>query len=246
MKVESIRTPVFRLNEPLLPFVVRALDGFTQNRGLPENAVLAITSKIVSLAENRVVARENTDKRALVEREAEFYLGEGGFGTHLTVHQGILIPSAGIDESNSERGDYILYPKDPMQSAKALWTGLRSHYHLKNLGVILTDSHTQPLRRGVTGIGLAHAGFNACPSQVGKPDLFHRKLKMTHINALDALASAAVYLMGESDECQPLALITDAQVEFQDHVMASQIRIPLSEDLYFPVLEPCLKQRNQL
>ena len=243
MKIQAIRTSVFRLGQPLLPFMIESMEGALSGKKLPEGSVLAVTSKIASLAENRVVPLGSTSKEALVKSECEHYLGEGGFGTHLTIHHGLLIPSAGIDESNSELGHYILFPKDPMKTAHDLWLGLRDHFQVRTLGVILTDSHTHPLRRGVTGIGLAHAGFNACPSQVGKPDLFGRKMKMTHINALDALAVSAVYLMGETAECQPLALIEDAPVQFQENVNVQEIRIPLRDDLYFPVLEPCLTKK---
>jgi dihydrofolate synthase / folylpolyglutamate synthase len=107
---------------------------------------------------------------------------------------------------------------------------------LKELGIIITDSHTQPLRRGVTGIGIAHWGFNAVQTRVGTRDLFGRELKMTFINALDALAVAAVFVMGEGDESSPLALIEGAKVQFKSGTSTpDEVQIRWEEDLYRPL-----------
>jgi len=231
-RVESLRTPVFYPNQDLASFTIQALEVRSKTQPLLERTVIAITSKIVSLAENRLVPKNTVNKAELIRLEADRFLGDGPFGVALTIKHGLVIPSAGIDESNSENGSYILYPEHPYESASKLWSAVREHFHLHELGVILTDSHTHPLRRGVTGIGLAHWGFRATDSKVGQPDLFGRKLQFTHINTLDALACSAVYAMGEADECCPLALIEGAPVKFSDASSAEEIRIPLEEDLY--------------
>jgi F420-0:gamma-glutamyl ligase len=150
----------------------------------------------------------------------------------LTIKHGILIPSAGIDESNSEEGAYILFPEDPYASAEILGSALRTRFGIRRLGIIITDSHTQPLRKGVTGIGLSHWGFRATKNYVGRKDLFGREIKMTHVNALDALAVAAVYAMGETDEQRPIAVLEGTEVEFTDATSVDEIRIPVEEDLY--------------
>ena len=146
------------------------------------------------------------------------------------------MPSAGIDESNSETGEYILYPKDPFASAHNLWAALRETWKIKNLGVLITDSHTTPLRRGVTGICVSYAGFSAVRNMVGTEDLFGRPLRMTQMNFADGLAAAAVMLMGEGAESQPMALIENAAVQFCQRIDPSEIAIPLEEDLYYPLL----------
>ena len=79
------------------------------------------------------------------------------------------------------------------------------HFGWKNFGVLITDSHTTPLRRGVTGIALSYWGFSGVQNKVGTPDLFGRTLKMTHVNLADAFAAAAVLVMGESNESTPVA-----------------------------------------
>lgn len=223
------------LQHPLLPFLFESLKGLAL-----EGAVLAITSKIVSLSEGATVSG-SIDKRTLVKREADQYLGEGGYGIELTIKHGLLIPSAGIDESNSEVGDYILFPKDPFASAQLIWQGLRDHFGLRQLGVILTDSHTTPLRMGVTGIALSYWGFRGVSSKVDEPDLYGRKLKFTHIDVVDALAVSAVLVMGEAGECTPLALVNVDSLEYVEVVDPSEIRIPLEKDLYFPMLRASIE-----
>ena len=242
LQVTKIKTRIYTADQELVRFIEKAIP---EDAAL-EGTILAITSKIISIAENAVVPKHTvdgtpeyrTEKRALVEKEADVFLGETRFQVSLTIKHGILIPTAGIDESNSEKSEYILFPKNPYESAKKIWLALRAHFRLKNFGILVTDSHTTPLRKGVTGIGLAHYGFKATRDLVGKPDLFGREMKMTHVNVLDALAVAAVYEMGETNDSCPLALIYSRDVEFTESSSLAEIQIPLDEDLYGKFLQP--------
>lgn len=233
LKIEPVRTALFHLNQNLSRFI---LDSIPSER-IQEGSLLAVTSKIVSLAEGRVVPREAFSKEELVRREADQFLGEIGYGCFLTIKEGMLIPSSGIDESNSESGGYILYPQDPFASTERLYHELRAAWKISKLGIILTDSHTTPLRRGVTGISLAWAGFRPLKNMIGSKDLFGRELQMTQMNLADGISAAAVMLMGEGAECCPLAIIDGAAVEFSDQVHRKDLHIPLQEDLYFPILK---------
>ena len=234
-----VKTDVFHAGDDLNAFLLKHLKGQSL-----DGKVLCITSKIVSLAENQLLSKEGISKCELVEREAEHYLCEGGYGSELTIKHGILIPSAGIDESNSESDKYILFPKDPFASAAKIGAFLRQQFSVKNFAVIITDSHTMPLRRGVTGISLAHWGLKGTRSLVGQPDIFKRPLKFTHVDVVDALAASAVFVMGEADDCNPLALVAEAQVEFTDSTNADEIRIEPDLDMYYPLLSPYLKNKS--
>lgn len=194
-----------------------------------------ITSKVVSLSENRVVAKEKVDKSQLIHSEADYDLGDLAFGCRLTIKHGLFIPSAGIDESNSEGGDFILFPERPFESARRIHQFLLNSFHLSEVGVLITDSHTLPLRKGVTGIALSYWGFKGVRNMVGTKDLFGRELKMTQMDLADGLAAAAVLMMGEADEACPLALIENAPVEFSDAVQETELGIPVEEDLYYPI-----------
>lgn len=233
MKLYPIRTSIFSPGNDLAGFVIRSL----KKRKLQNGDVLAITSKIVSLAENQIVKKSAApDKGKLIKREADIYIGAGAHNCHLTLKHGLLIPSAGIDESNSSGDFYILYPRDPFASAKKLWQQLRHHYGLKQLGVVLTDSRSTPLRRGVTGVSLAHFGFAGVESLVGQPDLFGREMKAAHINHADAIAGMAVYAMGETNESRPLALLRDLKLQFSDKTKRNEVCIKPEDDLYLPLL----------
>jgi len=233
--VLSIKTSIFLNDQELIPFLISSLESKIKKKSELENKVLAITSKIISLSQGQVVSKKNIkSKKKLIQKEADVYLGKMGFNTHLTIKHGLLLASAGIDESNSKKNDYILLPKNPFQTADEICLQLKSHWKLKNFGILITDSKTSPLRAGVTGITLSHSGFKGIQNKIGDKDLFGKKLQMTKINIADALASAAVFCMGESNERTPLALIS-APVEFVKPFRAkskSECIMRLENDMY--------------
>jgi F420-0:gamma-glutamyl ligase len=231
--IHPIQTRIFRREESLVDFVVESIPRNLVHEGI----ILAVTSKIVSLAEGRLVSADSIDKKTLVQKEADVFIGEIAYGSLLTIKHGMLMNSSGIDVSNSEGDDFIIYPADPYQSAENLCRELRKRWGLKNLGVLLTDSHTTPLRRGISGICLSYAGFHGVRNMIGTEDIFGRKLEMTQINYADALASGAVMMMGEGAEKRPLAVIENIDVEFTEKSVRGEIIVPLEEDLYYPLLE---------
>lgn len=213
---------------------------------MPERSILAITSKIISLCQNRIVnKRKVQDKFELVKKEADLYL-EGDYsekyGICLTIKNGILIPTAGIDESNSNE-NYVLYPIHIQEEAAKIWNFIRDYYQKNEIGVLITDSHTTPLRRGVTGIALGWCGFQPLRNYIGKPDIFGNLLRVTQTNILDTLASAAVFVMGEGNEQTPLALISSVgrNVIFQQNpptkAEIQSVSISLEDDLYAPLIK---------
>jgi putative folate metabolism gamma-glutamate ligase len=216
---------------------------------LGEGSVVAITSKIVALAEGRSMPMAGADKKQLIAEEADYLLPANAYGVYLTLTRGLLIATAGIDESNSD-GRFVLWPSDPQRTANAVRAHLAQRFGLEKVGVILTDSKTSPLRIGVTGIALAHSGFLALNDLVGTPDLFGRALRMTKVNVTDALATAAVLVMGEGNEQTPLAVIEGASfVRFQDRdpsaAELAQLRVEPEDDLYAALLTSAPWQRGR-
>ena len=130
MHITSIATPLFHKGESLLHFILQAI------APLQDGNILAITSKLCSVAENRWVPAETREKADLIRAEATLDLGPLPFGARLTIIHGLLLPSAGIDASNVEGGGFLLYPKDPFSSAYALWRALREAYGITNLGIL--------------------------------------------------------------------------------------------------------------
>ncbi len=241
LSVRAIQTSIFRTGESLTDFIVDSIDPEL----IHESMVLAITSKIVSLAENRLVPKNSISKSDLIDREAEINLGPIGYGSILTIKEGMLIASAGIDESNSEDGDYILYPENPFASAQIIHQKLRQHWKIEKLGILLTDSRTTPLRLGVTGVSLAYWGFRGLQNKVGHKDLFNQPLVMTKINLADGLAAAATLVMGEADESSPLAILSGFDLDFQPETESQELRVAVEADLYYPFFKRFLKPHNE-
>lgn len=215
-----------------------------------ENSVLAITSKIISICEGSVIDSVGIDKEKLVHREADLYLrGKNKFGAILTIKNNILIPTAGIDESNGN-DKFILWPKDPQKSANAIRKYLVQKFKVKNFGVLITDSKTTPLRWGTTGIAIAYSGFEALNSYIGSEDIFGREMIATKANIADGLAASAVLTMGEGNEQTPTVSITDIPfVRFKKRNPTSkelsELTIDLNDDLYSKILTSVRWQKGK-
>ena len=127
--------------------------------------------------------------------------------------------------------------------AKEIWQWLRKTYRVRNVGVIISDSHTVPMRRGVLGIGLSYFGFRPINDYRKKKDLFGRKFRVSTVNVVDALATSAVFAMGEGTEQTPIAVISEIpQVQFiqrtyQPKDRRKRFTIHWNEDLYGPILK---------
>lgn len=238
MHVTAIKThKVTAKDTDILKFLDKHLISFS------EKSVLAVTSKIVSIMEGSVVKVDEADKDALVEEESEYYLpaSENIYNFALTIRNNSLVPTAGIDESNGN-GYYILWPRDPQETANQIREYLCRRFGVRQAGVIITDSKTTPLRWGVTGTAVSHSGFQALRDLIGKPDIFGRDLHVTKVNIMDGLAASAVLVMGESDEQTPLGVVTDVPfVEFQDRNPTREeiasLHISMEEDLYASLLK---------
>jgi len=212
---------------------------------LEENTVVVISAKIIAICEGNIVKNDGSvTKEELIIKEADRYIKDERFyeekKTVLTVKNHLLIPSSGIDESNGN-GYFILWPKDPMASAKKIWEFLKSHSNLQHVGVLLTDSYFVPMRRGAVGVGIAWCGFEAVSTFIGHPDIFGEKLKYTKSSNIDGLAAAATATMGEADQQTPLALITDIPfVPFQERPPTQderkEMEIVLEDDSFAPLL----------
>lgn len=207
---------------------------------VPDGAVIAISSKVVSLCENRVVPEDGTDKETLIPQEAEYYLDPvGKYKYHFTITNRTLIGSAGIDISNSG-GNFVLWPADSQQTANDVRRYLKERFGLTRVGVIITDSTSKPLRLGTTGIALAHSGFEALHSYVGTKDLFGRPFVASRANIAEGLATTAVMVMGEGSQQTPICIMEDAAfITFQDRDPSAEelqtLYYPLEDDLFAPL-----------
>jgi len=236
MLVEPIKTRILRPpKDDLLDAIASsALD-------IHERDIIAVTSKVISIWQGRCISQEVVvDKDILIKQEAELYLDrENVPGNHVifTIKENLLVPSSGIDASNAA-GYYILWPEKVMETARDLLAWFKKKYHINELGVIITDSHSTPFRRGIVGIALGWAGFDPLYDYRQTADLFGRMLKISQTNVADALATAAVLAMGEGNEQTPLALLRDiSRIRFGDASSGEgggSFVVPIEEDIYAP------------
>lgn len=229
MKVRAVRTEVFKEGGDLTAFIRK------HSRNLKDGSIVAVTSKIVALAEGRVVKAKGRRQKAKVIREESVWALKTHKEWWWTEKDGQLLVNAGIDESNAD-GKLILLPSDSFKAAESLRRALKQLYKVK-LGVIITDSRISPMRKGVTGMALGYAGFRGVRDYRGKKDLFGRKLKVTVTDVADSLATAAALVMGEGAERQPLAIIEGAPVEFVERVNPREVQISSKEDMYAPLFK---------
>lgn len=234
MNVQSIHTRLFEEGESLERFIREHIPKLT------DGCIVAVTSKITALAERRTAPAAEKEKWIVAESERAMPTKHAW----LTVKDGMILPAAGIDDSNAN-GKIILLPKNSFRTAARLRRALCKHYKLKRLGVIITDSRVPPLRAGVVGIALGYAGFSGIADYRGSRDLFGRILKMTRVDIADSLATAAVLLMGEGAERKPLAVIKGAPVMFRDRINQSELTIPIQDDLYAPLFGDFIARTNR-
>jgi len=219
-----------------------------QQLKVENNDVLALASKIVAYAQDRVVklsrvkpsekARKLAKKYSLEPEFAELVLLEaeevyGGVKKAvLTLKDSVIAPNAGIDNKNAPAGSAVLWPHNLVEWLRFFRSEI-NHRTGKRVAVIVVDSGLIPLRIGTVGLALAVAGFNPIREWRGKKDLYGRTILITRHAVADDLASAAHLLMGEAAEKTPVVLIKDAPLDFDDEVYGSkEMMMPFKECIF--------------
>jgi len=195
---------------------------------LSDGDIVVVAQKIVSKAEGRLVslaqftpsprAQELASATGKDPRLVEVVLRESAavlrWRTNVLVVEhrlGHVMANAGIDRSNvdthpDDADTVLLLPEDPDRSAAELRSRLQAATGAR-LGVIISDSFGRPWRFGTTGVAIGIAGPPAVIDRRGDPDLFGRKLQITEVAFADAVAAAAVLMMGEGDEGSPVVVM---------------------------------------
>lgn len=259
MHVLVLRLPRLERRGVLRPALEGALRGAG---GLQPGDILAVTSKVVSVDEGRLVdlSTVRPTKRALslagkahidpafarvALDESDLVLGAVP-GALLSLKAGHLIANGGADLSNAPPGFAVLWPRDPWISAERLrrWAVRKAG---GSVGIVITDSHCEPLRLGTSGVALSCAGFLPVEDVRGRQDLFGRKMRITQRAVADGLASAAVLKMGEVDESTPASLLRDTGVRILGRPLSKRERdqatIPPERDLFAPAYKASLRRK---
>jgi coenzyme F420-0:L-glutamate ligase / coenzyme F420-1:gamma-L-glutamate ligase len=155
--------------------------------GLADGDILVITSKIVSKAEDRVVAG---DRDSAIKAETVRVVARRGATTISQTRHGLVMAAAGVDESNTAPGTVVLLPVDPDASAEALRKSITERAGAR-IGVIITDTMGRPWRAGQTDTAIGAAGIVPLRDHRGQPDTFGKVLDVTVAAVADEIAAAA-------------------------------------------------------
>ncbi len=215
--------------------------------------ILAVTSKIISKAEGRIVnlsevipsdaanrlGKETKRDPRLMEvllSESKEIIRSSERAVIVEHNLGFICANAGIDHSNVE-GTYgnkedwfLLLPKSPDDSAEKI----RAYIKLKTdkeIGVIIIDSHGRPWRKGTVGVIIGTSRVPALIDLRGRTDLFGYHLKISEISAADELAGAASLMMGQADEKIPAIHIRGFPYPLYDSSIRDVLR-PKKMDLF--------------
>jgi len=206
-----------------------------------EGDVVLISSKIVAISEGRTVGNDEVDKQVLVEQESDVLIPRPYWGSPLSVVHNAFIGTSGIDESNAG-GYLVLLPEDPFASAQRIHVYMKERFSIKNVGVIITDSHSQPMRYGASGISVGFWGMEPVKDCRGEKDLFGREMKIETANIIDGLAAGATVVMGEVAECQPVVIARDVpDLVFTEENKKDALFVSFEDDTFRVLYEKYVK-----
>lgn len=207
MNIRVIKTNVIY---PSKESLIDLIDSYVTD--IEEQTIIAISSKIVSLCEGSVFDPVKTAKDSVIKQSAELYQDRvsSKYNSMLTITHNTLMLAAGVDESNSD-GMLVTWPINPLLSAQAVADFMKKKFNINDIGIVIVDSTSRPLRIGSIGTSLAHTGFQELNDYIGTNDLFGRTMTVSQANVAECIATAAVLAMGEGAEQTPMALFSNIE-----------------------------------
>jgi coenzyme F420-0:L-glutamate ligase/coenzyme F420-1:gamma-L-glutamate ligase len=154
---------------------------------LADGDIVAVTSKVVSKAEGRVV---DGDREDWITAETVRLVARRGATRIVRNQLGLTMAAAGVDASNVARGAVVLLPIDPDASAARLRSAIAERTG-RNVGVIVTDTAGRAWREGQTDIAIGAAGVVVLESFIGRVDEHGNELAVTAPAVADEIASVA-------------------------------------------------------
>lgn len=177
---------------------------------LTDQDVIVISQKVVSKAEDQVIALEDVIPSAVAEelameldrdpRVVELIKTESVAIVRKDVPRSILITetvhgfvcaNAGIDTSNlEEEGTVVLLPQDSDRSARRIRGEIEAEIGVRP-AVIISDSFGRAWRHGQNEVAIGCAGILPLDDWRGLPDRSGKILSATNIAVVDEMAAAA-------------------------------------------------------
>ncbi|MHA1270252.1 MAG: coenzyme F420-0:L-glutamate ligase [Candidatus Helarchaeota archaeon] len=244
----GLKTPIIRPGDDIVKIIIDAVE--SNNIKVQEGDVFLIAETPLSVSQNRIIASNDikpssraislANKYEMDPRLVELVINEadriyGGVkGVILTEKDNILHANAGIDQSNAPPGSFVLLPEKPQETAEMIKERLIEYFHTK-IAVIIADSRTQPLKKGVIGGAIAVAGMEPIEDCRNKPDIYGYRLKYTYRAIADDLTSCAQLLFGETDQQIPIVLIRGVKITLTDKIKESMY-IPPNQCLFMNIL----------
>ena len=179
-----------------------ALDGL-----LSDGDIIAITSKIISKAEGRMVHAADREDAITAEtvRVVATRAHPGGVTRIVENRLGMIAAAAGVDSSNTPVGTVLLLPVDPDASALRLRLALQERFGIR-LGVVVTDTLGRAWREGQTDVAIGGSGLRLIDDLRGSLDAEGRRLDVTLPAVGDEIAAAADLVKGKNGKL-PVAVV---------------------------------------
>ena len=202
---------------------------------LKNGDILIITSKVLAIHQGRCVKKgEGVEKDDLIMQEADYYIPRKKSPQNylITIKNNLVIACAGIDGSNTN-GYYVFWPEKMDVLTKEIRNYLKKKYKIKNLAIIIADSHSQLLTLGASGMAIYFLGLEPIRSYKGKKDVFGRGIKIGQSDVVTPLAAMGVLLMGEGKEQTPMILARGADfLKFTEKETFSRFIVPPEKDIH--------------
>lgn len=230
-KLEFIPIKTRHINPPkddLLPILDESLTD------VRDGDIILFSSKVVSIHQGRCIPHEKiTNKDELIITNSDLYI-QRNKNSFITVIHNAFSLNAGID---GVRDYTILLPDNPQKTAHDFHSHIKKRFSLNNVGIIITDSHSAPLRRGVLGFAVGFWGINPLYDASDRKD-FSR----TTVNIVDTLAGIGNIYMGESQSKHhphtPIVIIRNfTNIEFIEQKNPYNFFLKQEEDLFSPLLK---------
>lgn len=221
-----------RAGDDLADLIIAAADGRLQ-----DGDVLAVTSKIVSKAEDRFV--EAADREEAITEETVRVVASrttpGGTVRIVENRLGIIAAAAGVDNSNVPVGTVLLLPVDPDRSARTIVAAVRDRLGIA-VGVVVTDTLGRAWRVGQTDAAIGVAGMTEVLDLRGERDEYGQEMNVTVTAVADEIAAAADLVKGKATG-RPVAVVrglgdlVDREEPAEARTARSLLR-PTDEDMF--------------
>jgi coenzyme F420-0:L-glutamate ligase/coenzyme F420-1:gamma-L-glutamate ligase len=219
---------------------------------LTNGDIVAVSQKVVSKSEGRVVQLDQTDPGSeavalaartgkdprlvqhVLDESRNLVRVDEERGILITeTHHGFICANAGIDQSNTADADQaILLPLDPDGSARRIRVELETASGART-AVVVTDSFGRAWRHGQVEVAIGCAGVSPLDDWRGQEDQRGRELTATVIAVADQIAAASDLIRTKTDGVPAIVVrgLDPYVMEDDGPGCAAQLRAP-DDDLF--------------